>query len=148
MNSIAAISQCFSQLRNIFPQICSIMNQLVCYFLGGKYARITCVLQISVDFDEIRFRSISSRVFFEGCYITTGKALKSDFEKYSVSTLYILNGWMIWKDFHLIATSIAHTCVNFSRFEKFRWRDKVAWKMARLLMQRRGMSRIVTSFAH
>jgi len=40
-----------------------------------------------VDFDEIRFRNISS--------IMTGKALKSDFEKYSVSTLYILNGWMI-----------------------------------------------------
>jgi len=55
----------------------------------------------------------------EGCYIMTGKALESDFEKYRVSTLYILDSWMI-KDFHLIATSIAHTCVNFSRFEKSR----------------------------
>jgi len=34
------------------------------------------------------------QVFSEGYYITTGKALKSDFEKYSVSTLYILNGWI------------------------------------------------------
>lgn len=39
-------------------------------------------------------------------------------EKYSVSTLYILNSWTI-EDLHLIATSIAHTCVNFSRLEKF-----------------------------
>lgn len=52
-----------------------------------------------------------------------------------MSTLYILNSWTT-EDFHLIAPSIAHTCVNFSRFEKSRWRDKVAWKMARLLAQR------------
>lgn len=82
MNSIAAISQCFSQLSSIFPQVCLIANQLACYFLGvrrvpqrSKHARIACVLQMPVKFDEIRFRSISSSS--EGCYITTGKALKS-----------------------------------------------------------------------
>lgn len=50
--------------------------------------------------------------------------------------MYILNSRMI-VDFHLIATSIAHTCVNFSRFEKSRRRYKVAWKMARLRKQPR-----------
>lgn len=80
-------------------------------------------------------------------YDRKGVKIKRYSETYNVSTLYILNNWMI-KDFHLIATSIAHTCVNFSRFEKSRWRDKVAWKMAQLLTQCRGVSRIVTSFAH
>ncbi|KAL0114490.1 hypothetical protein PUN28_011627 [Cardiocondyla obscurior] len=67
-------------------------------------------------------------------YDRKGVKIRRYFGKCSASALYILNNWTI--DFHLIAIPIVHTSrVNFSRFEKSRRRNKVAWKMARLLAQ-------------
>lgn len=81
MNSIAAISQYFSQLSGTFST--GLLNrESTCVLLFKRSPRsaasmrvLARVLQMPVEFDEIRFRSISSSS--EGCYITTGKALKS-----------------------------------------------------------------------
>lgn len=80
MSSIAAISQCFSQLKSIFSQVCLIANRLALLFsrvdLRDPRQARGCVPQVSVGFDEIRLSSISSNS--EGCYTAAGKALKSD----------------------------------------------------------------------